>query len=211
MKMKGTDFRITRVARVNLTDPPQIFCIQCRIPIQERQKHAVFFFCLTFARGAQLLMMTQSLVACSASVVSSGCLCLFIVVYVLVFLDQVSLGYFTSCRSLVGRWDRHLQLSLWGSQWFSFSYSFLIIHYRCHYQSGRRLNLNKRGFCLLPQWCHAWYNMGYQKFCRKFKGGPSIYFLRGHLNFRGDLKFKGGPTYPNDAMGLDAAWREAEE
>ena len=32
------------------------------------------------------------------------------------------------------------------------------------------------------------------------RGGPGTFVSRGDLNLGGDLKFKGGPRNPNDAM-----------
>ena len=37
-------------------------------------------------------------------------------------------------------------------------------------------------------------------------GGPGIFSIRGGLNLGGDLKFKGVPTNPNDAMILWISW-----
>ena len=38
------------------------------------------------------------------------------------------------------------------------------------------------------------------RYQQKNKGGPGTFVSRGDLNLGGDLKFKGGPRNPNDAM-----------
>ena len=38
------------------------------------------------------------------------------------------------------------------------------------------------------------------RYQQKIKGGPGTFVSRGDLNLGGDLKFKGGPRNPNDAM-----------
>ena len=44
------------------------------------------------------------------------------------------------------------------------------------------------------------------RYQQKIKGGPGTFVSRGDLNLGGDLKFKGGPRNPNDAIRSGLYW-----